>query len=52
MGKYNTGLMTFEDWSVIETDLINREQNLLNAQNNAVQAMASWEQAIGVSDLK
>jgi outer membrane protein TolC len=46
--KYNTGLMTFEDWSVIEEDLITREQNLLSSQSTAMQGEAAWEEAIGV----
>ena len=45
--KYNTGLMTFEDWSVIETDLVTREQNLLTNSRNALQAEATWEAALG-----
>ncbi len=45
--KYNTGLMAFEDWSVIETDLVNREQTLLVNQRNAMQAEANWEAAQG-----
>jgi outer membrane protein TolC len=49
--KYNTGLMTFEDWSVIETDRISREQNLLQSKLNAMQAQASWELAEGVGDI-
>jgi outer membrane protein TolC len=50
-GKYNTGLMTFEDWTVIDQDLVNREQNLLQSQLNAMQAEATWESAEGVGDL-
>jgi outer membrane protein TolC len=45
--KYNNGLMTFEDWTVIETDLITRQQNLLSAELSAMQAEATWEQAKG-----
>ena len=51
-GKYNTGLMTFEDWTVIDQDLVNREQNLLQSQLNAMQAEATWENAEGVGDIK
>ncbi len=45
--KYNTGLMVFEDWTVIETDRINRDQTLLSSENNAMQAEAAWELALG-----
>jgi outer membrane protein TolC len=50
-GKYSSGLMTFEDWSVIDTDLVNREQNLLQSQLNAMQAQATWEAAEGIGDI-
>ncbi len=46
--KYNTGLMAFEDWSVIETDRVNREQTFLTNQRNAMQAEATWENAQGI----
>jgi outer membrane protein TolC len=49
--KYNTGLMDFEDWSVIEIDLATREQNLLQYQLNAMQAEATWELAVGKGDV-
>ena len=49
--KYNAGLMTFEDWTVIETDLINRAQTLLQNQLSAVQALIAWENALGISDM-
>jgi outer membrane protein TolC len=45
--KYNTGLMSFEDWTVIETDQVNRDQTLLLNSRNAMQAEASWENALG-----
>jgi outer membrane protein TolC len=47
-GRYNSGLMTFEDWSVIDADLVTREQNLLQAELNAMQAEAAWESAEGI----
>ena len=50
--KYNTGLMTFEDWSVIEEDLITREQNLLSRKSTAMQLEATWEQAVGVGAIR
>lgn len=51
-GRYGAGLMTFEDWTVIDSDLVNREQNLLQNQLNAVQAEATWESALGVGEVK
>ncbi len=45
--KYNTGLMTFEDWAVIEANLVSGEQNLLSSKLTAMEAEATWEQAVG-----
>jgi outer membrane protein len=50
-GRYGAGLMTFEDWSVIDTDLVNRQQTLLQSKLNAMQAQASWEAAEGIGDI-
>lgn len=45
--KYNNGLMSFDDWDRIETDLIQRSKNLLQSQRDRVAAEAAWEQAQG-----
>lgn len=45
--KYNTGLLSFEDWDGIETDLINRQKALLQSTRERVTAEAAWEQAQG-----
>lgn len=45
--KYNNGLMTFEDWDIIESDLIQREKSFLQSQRDRVVAEAAWEQAQG-----
>ena len=45
--KYNNGLTTFDDWDIIENDLINRQKdNTLKIRNRLI-AEASWEQAQG-----
>jgi outer membrane protein len=46
-GKYNNGLLSFDEWDIIENDLINREKSGLSSQSNRVSAEAAWEQAIG-----
>ena len=48
--KYNNGLLTFEDWDVIESDLINRQTTYLQNQRDRVISEAAWEniQGIGV----
>ena len=45
--KYNNGLLTFEDWDLIENDLITREKNFLQSQRDRVVSEAAWEQALG-----
>jgi outer membrane protein TolC len=46
--QYKIGLMSFDNWIIIEDDLINTQKNLLNAQANALLAEANWMQAKGV----
>lgn len=45
--KYNNGLMTFEDWDRIETDLIQRYKIALAGRRDRVSAEAAWEQTQG-----
>ncbi|HYX34496.1 MAG TPA: TolC family protein [Oligoflexus sp.] len=45
--KYNNGLTTFDDWDLIESDLITRQRAVLSSQGNRVIAEAAWEQAQG-----
>ena len=45
--QYNTGLITFENWDLIETDLVTRQRNALTSQTNRVTAEAAWDQSQG-----
>jgi outer membrane protein len=45
--KYNNGLISFEDWDVIENDLIAREKAYLVSERNRIEAEAAWEKAQG-----
>ena len=45
--KYSNGLMSFEDWDIIENDLINRQKAVLQSQRDRVTAEASWELGLG-----
>ncbi len=45
--KYNNGLLSFEDWDIIENDLISRQKAALASQRDRVTAEATWEQAQG-----
>ncbi|MBC7385378.1 MAG: TolC family protein [Cryobacterium sp.] len=45
--KYNNGLQTFDDWDIIESDLINRQKVALASKQNRVVNEAAWEQVQG-----
>lgn len=45
--KYRNGLMSFEDWDIIESDLINRQKAVLQSRRERVTAEAAWEQSLG-----
>jgi outer membrane protein len=45
--RYNNGLLSFENWDVIESDLINRQKSLIQSQRDRVTSEAAWEQAQG-----
>ncbi len=45
--KYNQGLLTFDDWDVIENDLIDRERRFLSSGLERVTSEAAWEQTQG-----
>lgn len=45
--KYNNGLSNFDDWDLIENDLINKQKDYNLQIRNRLQASAAWEQAQG-----
>lgn len=45
--KYNIGLLDFENWDIIENELINYQKQELQSIRESVNAEAAWEQAIG-----
>ena len=45
--QYEDGLMTFENWVVIEDDVISRRKQLLDAQRNAMLTEAAWQRLVG-----
>lgn len=47
VAQYETGLISFDDWIIIEDDLVNAKKSYLNAQANMTIAEAYWIQAIG-----
>jgi outer membrane protein len=45
--KYNNGLTSFDDWDIIENDLITRQKDYTQKIRDRLIAEASWEQAQG-----
>jgi len=45
--KYNNGLSSFDDWDLIENDLIQRQKSVLLGRRERVIAEAAYEQAQG-----
>lgn len=45
--QYSNGLISFQDWDVIENDLISQEKAMLASRRDAVIARANWEKATG-----
>jgi outer membrane protein TolC len=45
--RYNSGLLSFEEWYVIENDFISRQKNYLQSKKNRIINEAAWEKAQG-----
>ncbi len=45
--QYTTGLISFQDWDIIESDLINTQKQNLTALRDAATAGAAWRNAQG-----
>ena len=45
--QYQNGLLSFEDWDLIENDLIDKQKAMLTSQRDAVVARAAWEKMLG-----
>ncbi|MDD5352085.1 MAG: TolC family protein [Candidatus Omnitrophica bacterium] len=45
--QYSTGFIAFDNWIIIENDLVNAKKTFLNARANALLAEANWIQAKG-----
>ena len=45
--QYEGGLLSFENWIVIEDDLIAKQEQLLDARKSALVAEAAWWRSIG-----
>lgn len=49
--KYNNGLMSFDEWDLIENDLISKSKNFLLNKKSVAYAEAAWEQVRGLGVL-
>lgn len=45
--QYSTGLTSFDDWTIIEDELVRTKKSFLDAQANALNTEAYWIQAKG-----
>jgi outer membrane protein TolC len=45
--QYSAGLVSFNDWTIIEDNLVSAKKSYLNAQSNLLIAEAAWVQAKG-----
>lgn len=45
--QYSIGFVSFDNWTIIEDNLVSAKQDFLNAQANALLAEAEWIQAKG-----
>ena len=45
--EYSTGFITYDNWTIIEDNLVQAKTSFLNAQANALLAEANWIQAKG-----
>ncbi len=45
--KYNIGLLDYENWDIIENDLISRQKSELKSERDLIVAEANFEKAIG-----
>lgn len=50
--KYKNGLLSFEDWDIIESDLIQKQKNALTSEKNRIIKQSQWEKAQAVGVLK
>lgn len=46
--KYNNGLMSFDDWDIVENDLITRQKTSLSSARDSVINESNWELVRGI----
>ena len=48
-GQYSGGMVTFDEWTRVEDDLVSYQKSWLQARVNALVAEGNWYQAKGVT---
>jgi outer membrane protein len=49
--QYNNGLMTFENWDIIEGNLVNAQKSELSSERDRAVAESNWRMVQGLGDL-
>jgi len=50
--KHNNGLLSFDNWDIIENDLIAKQKSVLQSTRDRIVSEASWEQALGTGAIQ
>ncbi len=50
--KYNNGLLSFEDWDIIESELITRQTSFLASKRDRIIKYAAWENQLGKGSIQ
>jgi outer membrane protein TolC len=45
--RYDSGLLTYDNWEIIVTDRVSQERQLLSDRLSAAASEAAWQQALG-----
>jgi outer membrane protein TolC len=45
--RYSSGLMTYENWEIVVTDLVNFERSSIRAERDAMVSESAWNSALG-----
>lgn len=49
--QYANGLISYQDWDLVENDLINNQRTILESRRDALIAEANWERAMGQGEI-
>lgn len=49
--QYGNGLISYQDWDLVENDLIDNQRTILESGRDALIAEANWERAQGIGEI-